>query len=213
MLLQNNTNLSLLFLQCPAPAWPDCVHGRAPAPASHPLRALGAAHTPTRSVGAHTLMSPWIVFPTAMWTTSQSPLRWHVRAPSTLNPMHLYHIIPHYINPDSFPLSCPFICTILKGHRSHLHVTLLYPLFLHQFNHHFQHLSQFFLSELLLYVSTSVSFFTMFFFFYLCPYTCPFFSSPHSFTRESSCMLQYLSWCILHEQIMKAECIRSIIWQ
>ncbi len=109
--MHDSKNLSLLFLQCPVPAWPDFGHERPPAPASRPSMALGAVHTPTicsvaehtpaaprRSAGAHTPMSPWRVFPTAMWTrSSQRPPKWHARVHSALYPVHLNPIIPHYI--------------------------------------------------------------------------------------------------------------------
>lgn len=137
--MQNITcgKLSLCFLQCPVPVWPDSVHGQPQVPASHPSMALGAAHTPTscsvavhshtahrRSVDAHTLTFLWRLPPTVTRIRAyQSPLKWHAKGHYVLRPMHISQIIPHYnyptwsyivVLPTSalFSLSGPFICTI-----------------------------------------------------------------------------------------------------
>lgn len=223
--MQYSTNLSLLFLQCPVPAWPDSVHGRAPAPASRPTRAPGAAHTPMtcsvagytraaprRSAGAHTPTSPWRVFPAVTWTTSsQSQLKWHVRAHSALNPLHLNQTIPHYLHFDSLPLSCPFICTIFSWNVTgptsmwlcstpSVSSFLLYP-FIYlsilpwvcllalllvspsNFLHLYQPPP---LLWTLTYVSTSASFFTLFYIPAPIHVLVSFFSSSHSSSWDSS---------------------------
>lgn len=139
---------ALLFLQCPAPAWPDFGPGRPPAPASHLSTALGAARIPTtcsvaehtraaprRSVGARTLTSPWRVFLTVTWTRSSlSPPKWHARVHSVPYHMHLTSNHTSLYLPShaqSVNLSCPFICTTsswkVTGHTSTWRLSLLVP--------------------------------------------------------------------------------------
>lgn len=153
---------ALLFLQCPAPAWPDCGHGRPPAPASRPWMALGAAHTPTscsvaehthaaprRSAGARTPTSPWRVFLIATWTrSSQSPLKWPARVHSAPYPTHFKSnytsLYLHYIHLYSCSTYHALSSALSLADNQHTSIWLLYPLclslFLDQFNHPFLHL-------------------------------------------------------------------------
>lgn len=141
-----SSNLSLLFLQCPVPAWLDLGHEQPPSPVS---MALGAAHTPTScneaehthtaprtSIGPHTL-APWSIL-----HRPHRPIKWHAREHYALNGMQL--LISYLIIFTRIASLCHalfFALTLAERSLFPLLYHLCLFLFLQLFNHHFLHFS------------------------------------------------------------------------